>query len=127
MRMNNYLSVCMFQLNVQLDCDSKDEYIIEDDIYLSAQKIARILRKLLLLAGEKTYALSSLFDAVGTENLGGIEEYLISDIQKEEEEKPVFKITPRDDQRPVLEYEKGSMAISAVPGAGKSCGQVAWL
>ena len=98
---------------------SKNEYTIEDDIYLSAQKIARILRKLLLLAGEKTYALSSLFDAVGTENLGGIEEYLVSDIQKEEE-KPVFKIVPRDDQKPVLDYESGSMAISAVPGAGKT-------
>ena len=27
--MNNYLSVCMFQLKVQLDCNSKDEYLIE--------------------------------------------------------------------------------------------------
>ena len=99
---------------------TKEDYTIEDDIFLSNQKTARILRKLLLLAKEKTYALSSLFDPTGAENLGGIEEYLISDIQKEEEEKPVFKITPRDDQRPVLDYEKGSMAISAVPGAGKT-------
>ena len=29
MRMNNYLSVCMFQLKLQLDCDSKDEFLIE--------------------------------------------------------------------------------------------------
>ena len=95
---------------------TKDEYTIEDDIFLSNQKTARILRKLLLLAKEKTYALSSLFDPAGAENLGGIEEYLVSDIQKEEDAKPVFKITPRDDQKPVLDYEKGSMAISAVPG-----------
>ena len=99
---------------------TKDEYTIEDDIFLSSQKTARILRKLLLLAKEKTYALSSLFDPTGAENLGGIEEYLVSDIQKEEDAKPVFKITPRDDQKPVLNYEKGSMAISAVPGAGKT-------
>ena len=99
---------------------TKDEYTIEDDIFLSNQKTARILRKLLLLAKEKTYALSSLFDPAGAENLGGIEEYLVSDIQKEEDAKPVFKITPRDDQKPVLDYEKGSMAISAVPGAGKT-------
>ena len=99
---------------------TKDEYTIEDDIFLSNQKTARILRKLLLLAKEKTYALSSLFDPAGAENLGGIEEYLVSDIQKDEDEKPVFKITPRDDQKPVLDYEKGSMAISAVPGAGKT-------
>ena len=99
---------------------TKDEYTIEDDIFLSAQKTARILRKLLLLSQVKIYALSSLFDPTGAENLGGIEEYLISDIQKEEDEKPVFKITPRDDQKPVLDYKSGSMAISAVPGAGKT-------
>ena len=98
----------------------KDEYTVEDDIFLSNQKTARILRKLLLLAQVKTYALSSLFDPTGAENLGGIEEYLISDIPIEEDEKPVFKITPRDDQKPVLDYESGSMAISAVPGAGKT-------
>ena len=99
---------------------SKDEYTIEDDIYLAAQKTARILRKLLLLAKKHTYALSSLFDAAGAENLGGIEEYLVSSEEEMTEVKQVFKIIPRDDQKPVLEYEKGSMAISAVPGAGKT-------
>jgi DNA helicase-2/ATP-dependent DNA helicase PcrA len=98
---------------------SKDEYTIEDDIFLSSQKTARILRKLLLLVSNHTWALSSLFDPTGAENLGGIEEYLISD-EKETETKPIFKITPRDDQKPVLDYKKGSMAISAVPGAGKT-------
>lgn len=98
---------------------SKDKYTLEDDIYLSAQKTARILRKLLLNSKEYTWALSSLFDTQGVENLGGIEEYLVSD-NSEEKSKPAFSITPRDDQKPVLEYEKGSMAISAVPGAGKT-------
>lgn len=97
----------------------KDEYTIEDDIFLSNQKTARILRKLLLLAKEHVWAMSSLFDSAGAENLGGIEEYLVSG-EEFVEEKPVFKITPRDDQKPVLDYEKGSMAISAVPGAGKT-------
>ncbi len=99
---------------------TKEEYTIEDDIYLSAQKTARILRKLLLLSKGYTYALSSLFDPTGAENLGGIEEFLVSDIEKEETSKPIFKITPREDQKPVLDYEQGSMAISAVPGAGKT-------
>ena len=58
---------------------TKEDYTIEDDIFLSNQKTARILRKLLLLAKEYTYALSSLFDPTGAENLGGIEEYLISE------------------------------------------------
>lgn len=40
MRMNNYLSVCMFQLNVQLDCNSKDEYIIETQEVLKQMESA---------------------------------------------------------------------------------------
>lgn len=99
---------------------SKDEYTIEDDIFLSAQKTARILRKLLLLSREYIWAYSSLFDPTGVENLGGIEEYLVSGEESVLDEKPVMKIVPRDDQKPVLAYEKGSMAISAVPGAGKT-------
>lgn len=99
---------------------TKDEYTIEDDIFLANQKTARILRKLLLLSKVHTYAFSSLFDPAGAENLGGIEEYLVSDSETVETEKTVFKITPRDDQKPVLDYESGSMAISAVPGAGKT-------
>ena len=99
---------------------TKDDYTIEDDVFLSKQKTARILRKLLLLSKEYTWVCSSLFDPIGAENLGGIEHYLLSDSLENEEEKPVFKITPRDDQKPVLDYEKGSMAISAVPGAGKT-------
>lgn len=98
---------------------SKDEYTLEDDIFLSSQKTARILRKLLLNAKEHIWALSSLFDTQGVENLGGIEEYLVSE-ENEEKTKPMFTITPRDDQKPVLEYKNGSMAISAVPGAGKT-------
>ena len=100
---------------------TKDEYTIEDDIFLSKQKTARILRKLLLLAQEHVWACSSLFDPTGAENLGGIEDYLAGgDDIEQVEEKKVFKIVPRDDQKPVLDYKKGSMAISAVPGAGKT-------
>lgn len=99
---------------------SKDEYTIEDDIFLSHQKTARILRKLLLLSKVHTYALSSLFDPSGVENLGGIQPYLEASGGEVYEARPAYTITPRDDQKPVLEYKKGSMAISAVPGAGKT-------
>ena len=101
---------------------TKDEYTVEDDIYLSKQKTARILRKLLLLAEEHIWACSSLFDPFGVENLGGIEKYLANSVEQEKAsgEKLAFRIQPRPDQKPVLEYEKGSMAISAVPGAGKT-------
>lgn len=100
---------------------TKDEYTVEDDIFLAKQKTARILRKLLLLAQKHVWACSSLFDPSGVENLGGIEDYLAGGNDDEETSgKPVFKIVPRDDQKPVLDYKKGSMAISAVPGAGKT-------
>ena len=99
---------------------AKDEYTVEDDIFLSHQKTARILRKLLLLSEVHTFALSSLFDTSGTENLGGIQPYIEASAGEVYKSKPAFKIVPRDDQRPVLDYQKGSMAISAVPGAGKT-------
>lgn len=100
---------------------TKDEYTVEDDIFLARQKTARILRKLLLLAEKHIWACSSLFDPSGVENLGGIEDYLAGEVNEDDSNtKPVFKITPRDDQKPVLDYKKGSMAISAVPGAGKT-------
>lgn len=99
----------------------KDEYTVEDDIFLAKQKTARILRKLLLLAQKHVWACSSLFDPSGVENLGGIEDYLAGGNDEEEaSNKPAFKIIPRADQKPVLDYKKGSMAISAVPGAGKT-------
>ncbi len=99
---------------------SKDEYTIEDDLFLSHQKTARVLRKLILLSKEHIFACSSLFDPAGAENLGGIEEYLVPEEMNSGGVKDIPKIIPRPDQKPVLDYEKGSMAISAVPGAGKT-------
>lgn len=46
MRMNNYLSVCMFQLKLQLDCDSKDEFLIEtSDVLKQLEECFRILEE----------------------------------------------------------------------------------
>lgn len=102
---------------------SKDEYTIDDNIELSREKTARILRKLTLAADEHIYTFSSLFDSNGVENFGGIEEFIVVGQEKEDEKTnspKVSPITPREDQKPVLEYESGQMAISAVPGAGKT-------
>ena len=99
---------------------TKEDYTIEDDIFLSRQKTARILRKLLLLSKEHTFALSSLFDPSGVENIGGIQPYIEASGEVIYKSKPAHIITPRDDQKPVLDYKKGSMAIFAVPGAGKT-------
>ena len=95
----------------------KDEYTVDDDIQLSNQKNARVLRKLTLCAKEKIFTYSSLFDGLGVENFGGIEKYIN---YKKETTKKYNKITPRKDQEGVLAYKKDKMAISAVPGAGKT-------
>ncbi len=97
----------------------KDTFTIEDETQLAREKTARVLRKLALLADKHIFAYSSLFDTLGAENFGGIEGYITCDEEKESSS-PVFKILPRDDQKPVLEYKEGTMAISAVPGAGKT-------
>lgn len=105
----------------QKDWD-KDNYTLEDNITLSKDKTARVLRKLALCSKEYIYCYSSLFDSNGTENYGGIENYIITPkySELEPQENNVFKIIPRDDQKPVLDYQGGYMGISAVPGAGKT-------
>lgn len=97
---------------------NKDKYTINDDIELSVQKTARVLRKLVLCSNEYIYLFSSLFDGVGVENFGGIEQYFKRDDEKISS--VGYKFSPRDDQKPVLAYKSGKMAISAVPGAGKT-------
>ena len=99
---------------------NKNSYTIEDNINLTKNKTYRVLRKLFVQT-DKIFSMSSLFDTQGAENLGGIEKYLVTtDLQESANENKKFRITPRDDQRPVLEYKNGTMAISAVPGAGKT-------
>ena len=98
----------------------KNEYNIEDNIRLTKEKTYKILRKLILNT-DKITVYSSLFDTQGVENFGGIEGYLVCENEETENlANKGFKITPRDDQKPVLEYKNGRMAISAVPGAGKT-------
>ena len=101
---------------------AKDEFTINDNIELSKEKTAKILRKLTLCATEHIYTYSSLFDGNGIENFGGIEDFIKikSNTENKLENTNSFKIIPRKDQEPVLEYKQGEMAISAVPGAGKT-------
>ena len=100
---------------------AKDEFTIDDNINLSKDKTARILRKLTLCASEHIYTYSSLFDGNGIENFGGIEEFIkIQEETSKDGNKKTFDIIPREDQKPVLDYKNGKMAISAVPGAGKT-------
>ncbi len=95
----------------------KKEYSIEDDIKLRREKAARILRKLMLCTKENISFFSSIYDNTGNENFGGLSDFFE---MKEKTQTQEFKITPRDDQKPVLEYKNGKMGIMAVPGAGKT-------
>lgn len=97
----------------------KDTYTIDDNIKLSKDKTARILKKLTLCAEEEVFAFASLFDGNGVENFGGIENYINYDTDSTSNT-DVKPIIPRPDQAPVLDYTSGQMAISAVPGAGKT-------
>ena len=46
MRVNNYLSVCMFQLDIQMDCNSKREYPIETtEVLKQIEKAFYIIKK----------------------------------------------------------------------------------
>lgn len=46
MRVNNYLSVCMFQLDMQLDCNSKYEYLIETtEVFKQIEKAFSIIEQ----------------------------------------------------------------------------------
>lgn len=95
---------------------SNNEYTLEDNIKLTRDKTARIIRKLILSVQKEIKLYSSFYDNSGNENFGGLTDY----IELPKEKKPVFNIIPRDDQKPVLEYSKGKMGIMAVPGAGKT-------
>lgn len=97
----------------------QEEFTYEDSIKLMKEKTARILRKLMLCCDKEIQILSSLYDAKGNENFGGISDFFST--QTKNEDKPQkFQITPREDQKPVLNYLKGKMGIMAVPGAGKT-------
>ena len=95
---------------------NKKEYTLEDNINLTRDKTARIVRKLMLCAKNSITFYSSLYDNTGNENFNGLSDF----IETEKSTKPEFKIIPRPDQKPVLEYKRGKIGIMAVPGAGKT-------
>ncbi len=84
---------------------------------LTAEKTACIARKLTLCASEKILCFASQLDRSGSENDGLLVKYLSGKGAKPEIN---YEFTPRPDQAPVMKYTGGEMAISAVPGAGKT-------
>jgi len=99
----------------------KDRFTYEDNLNSIEEKTKRVLRKLKLLAHEKIFAMSSSYNSVGIENTTGISAYLKTlQVLKENQIVSDFKFKPRKDQEGVFEYKDGCMALSAVPGAGKT-------
>ena len=91
----------------------------DDLLNLTKDKTGRMLRKLALLT-DKVLGFSSCYDSSGYENQNGILEFLICDNNNDDKINIKKQIEPRDDQKPVLNYDSGKMGIAAVPGAGKT-------
>ncbi len=82
-------------------------------------RAGHITRTLMLLATERVHAYASELDDLGFTQLGLLRPRLVP------EDEPALaanleRAVLREDQKPILAYQQGSMAISAVPGAGKT-------
>ncbi len=84
---------------------------------LTIEKTAHLIRKLVLCASKEVYCLASSFDATGYENTGILKDYLLNKTTTGEIN---FNFIPRDDQKGILNYKSGKLAVPAVPGAGKT-------
>ncbi len=84
---------------------------------LTIEKTAHLIRKLVLCANKEVYCLASSFDATGYENSGILKDYLLN---KTDTGEINFNFIPRDDQKGILNYKGGKLAVPAVPGAGKT-------
>ena len=95
---------------------NKKEFTIQDNIELTEDKTARLVRKVMLCAEKEISFYGSIYDNTGNETFGGLSDF----IEIKDNNKIEFNIIPRNDQKPVLEYSKNKMGIMAVPGAGKT-------
>lgn len=99
------------------------EFTYEASINCVKNKTERLLRKLRLLASDTIFAYSSDYSPLGIENNIGITEILFPNATKPEPKatpEKFFTFQPREDQKPVLKYNSGKLAVTAVPGAGKT-------
>lgn len=95
-----------------------EPYDFEENAGFSRDKNIRMLRKLMLCSSEDTFIYASDTDIEGRNNFGEIPELFYFNETTVKNVKNNF--VPQPDQVPVLEYNKGKIAINAVPGAGKT-------
>lgn len=96
----------------------KNTFELNDNLELTLDRTARILYKIFLCANDKIYIYSSVYDTLGLENFGAIDKFFASNTAATKNSPQ--KIIPRDDQKAVLDYKSGKMAVSAVAGSGKT-------
>ena len=102
------------------------EFTFEDNARLSNEKNARVVRKLMLCCEKNIFAYYSQYDSSGYENFGNLQTFFVAE-EKSDRKVSAQKIVPREDQRPVVEYNGGKSAVNAVPGAGKTTILIALL
>lgn len=87
------------------------------------KRAGHITRTLMLLTGKELHAFSSSMDELGFETQGDLHpclQAITSHKKTEPEAHTIERATLRDDQQAILKFQSGTMAISAVPGAGKT-------
>lgn len=95
-----------------------------DDTRFTHNITAHVIRNLVYHCQRKIIAFSSTLDSMGREQEG----WLINYLQNTSEHlTPTETIILRPDQQPVLDYKQGTMAVAAVPGAGKTFVNVALI
>lgn len=82
-------------------------------------RAGHITRTLMLLATEQVRAYASELDDLGFTQVGLLKPRLLNEPEPQSQT-PMERAILRVDQAPVLQYRSGTMAISAVPGAGKT-------
>ena len=95
-----------------------------DDIRFTHSLAAHQLRALIYYCTESIVALASNLDSTGNEQQGWLIKYLGRHTEKFVAQDPP-KL--RDDQKPILDYTSGTMAVAAVPGSGKTFVNVALI
>lgn len=83
-------------------------------------RAGHITRTLMLLATEQVRAYASELDDLGFSQIGLLKPRLINETAASNLTGSLERAILRPDQAPILTYQQGTMAISAVPGAGKT-------
>ncbi len=101
----------------------KETFDYQDSINCVKNKTKRLLKKLTELASNKIFLMSSMYNSLGQENTTDVSDIIsVKTVKASPRQEKIVqkKFIPREDQKPVLNYKKGKMAVMAVPGAGKT-------